>query len=129
MRTPCLARNRWPERGLQQESAEAIFFRIDSAVASELKLGTGLAVRMLSPLRGPSRSTRIADNICRRMTSMRNTEIPQGNSLRRFFAGLAEHVFESRLGLADPPLVDYLSGMLPRFTHSDELARVRALDG
>ena len=36
---------------------------------------------------------------------MRNTEIPQGNSLRRFFAGLAEHVFESRLGLADPPLV------------------------
>jgi hypothetical protein len=60
---------------------------------------------------------------------MRNTEIPEGNSLRRFFTGLAEHVFESRLGVADPPLVDYLAGMLMRFTHSDQFLRVRALDG
>lgn len=60
---------------------------------------------------------------------MRNTEIPQGNSLRRFFTGLAEHVFQSRLGVADPPLVDYLCDMLLRFTHSDELNRIRALDG
>jgi hypothetical protein len=60
---------------------------------------------------------------------MRNAEIPHGNSLRRFFTGLAEHVFETRLGVADPPLVDYLSDMLLRFTHSDELCRIRALDG
>jgi hypothetical protein len=60
---------------------------------------------------------------------MRNTEIPHGNSLRRFFTGLAEHVFQTRLGVADPQLVDYLSDMLLRFTHSDELSRIRALDG
>jgi len=60
---------------------------------------------------------------------MRNADIPSGNSLRRFFSGLAEHVFESRLGVADPALVDYLSGMLLRFTHGDELSRIRALDG
>jgi len=60
---------------------------------------------------------------------MRNAEIPQGNSLRRFFSGLAEHIFETRLGVADPPLVDYLSGMLLRFTRSDEFMRIRALDG
>jgi hypothetical protein len=60
---------------------------------------------------------------------MRNTEISQGNTLRRFFAGLTEHIFEARLGVADPPLVDYLSCILLRFTHSDEFSRIRALDG
>jgi hypothetical protein len=60
---------------------------------------------------------------------MRNSEIPQGNRLRKFFTGLAEHVFEARLGVADPPLVDYLGGVLVRFTHSDEFTRIRALDG
>lgn len=60
---------------------------------------------------------------------MRNTEIPDGNRLRKFFSGLAEHIFEARLGVADPPLVDYLSGMLLRFIRSDEFTRIRAVDG
>jgi len=39
--------------------------------------------------------------------------------LRRFFAGLAEAVFESELGVADPPLIDYLSELLVRFVRLD----------
>lgn len=60
---------------------------------------------------------------------MRTADVPEGNSLRRFFSGLAEHVFEARLGVADPPLVDYLSDMLLRFTSSEQFVRIRALDG
>ena len=42
----------------------------------------------------------------------------------RFFAGLTEYVFETRLGFADPPLVDYVSGLLGRFILAveDEIA-------
>ncbi|MBN8624937.1 MAG: hypothetical protein J0M17_05545 [Planctomycetes bacterium] len=43
----------------------------------------------------------------------------------RFFAGLTEYVFETRLGLADPPLVDYVSGLLGRFIHFDSIYRLR----
>ncbi|MGC3968041.1 MAG: hypothetical protein QM775_11930 [Pirellulales bacterium] len=43
----------------------------------------------------------------------------------RFFAGLTEYVFETRLGLADPPLVDYVSGLLGRFIHYDSIYRLR----
>jgi len=45
---------------------------------------------------------------------------------QRFFAGLAEYVFETRLGMADPPLVDYVSGLLGRFIHFDEIYRLRS---
>jgi hypothetical protein len=47
----------------------------------------------------------------------------------RFFAGLAEYVFETRLGMADPPLVDYVSGLLGRFIHFDEIYRLRTSVG
>ncbi|MBA4016186.1 MAG: hypothetical protein C0483_03255 [Pirellula sp.] len=43
----------------------------------------------------------------------------------RFFAGLTEYVFETRLGFADPPLVDYVSGLLGRFIHFDAIYRLR----
>ena len=43
----------------------------------------------------------------------------------RFFAGLAEYVFETRLGLADPPLLDNVSGLLGRFIHNDAIYRLR----
>lgn len=39
--------------------------------------------------------------------------------LRRFFAGMAESIFEAELGVADPPLVDYLSELLVRFVRLD----------
>ena len=33
----------------------------------------------------------------------------RGQALRRFFAGLTEFAFQTRLGVADPPLVDYIA--------------------
>jgi hypothetical protein len=49
--------------------------------------------------------------------------------LRDFFAGVAEYTFESRLGIADPPLVDYIADLLARFIRSDSLYSLRNLSG
>jgi hypothetical protein len=46
--------------------------------------------------------------------------------LRRYFSGLTEHAFVSDLGVADPPLIDYLSLLLSRFVHIDAIHRFRA---
>jgi hypothetical protein len=54
---------------------------------------------------------------------------PPEHPLRRTFAGLAEHAFFSHLGVADPPLIDYLSELLARFVHNDEVYRLRGLSG
>ena len=54
----------------------------------------------------------------------------QGPALsERFFAGVTEHAFQSRLGVVDPPLVDYLTGMLVRFVRSDAIYGVRSVRG
>lgn len=45
-------------------------------------------------------------------------------TLQRFFAGLAEHIFQVELGVADPPLIDYLSQLLIRFIRADQLQRL-----
>ena len=45
--------------------------------------------------------------------------------LQKLFAGLTEHAFLARLGVADPPLIDYLALLLARFLHSDDLYRLR----
>ncbi len=50
-------------------------------------------------------------------------------TLRGFFAGLTEHAFVSRLGIADPPLVDYVTELLARFVRSDVIYRIRDLAG
>ena len=39
----------------------------------------------------------------------------------RFFRGLAEHAFHGRLGVVDPPLVEYVSSLLVRFVRGDGL--------
>lgn len=52
-----------------------------------------------------------------------------GYPLRNYFAGIAEWAFETRLGVADPPLVDYLTDLLTRFIASDALYRVRDTAG
>jgi len=39
--------------------------------------------------------------------------------VERFFRGLAEHAFHGRLGVVDPPLVDYVSDLLVRFIRND----------
>lgn len=49
--------------------------------------------------------------------------------LYRFFSGLTEYAFHTRLGVADPPLVDYLSELLVRFVRYDELYPVRSTRG
>ena len=50
-------------------------------------------------------------------------------TLQRFFSGISEHVFEAELGVADPPLIDYISGLLLRFLRMDGVQRMRALNG
>ena len=50
-------------------------------------------------------------------------------TLCRFFKGVTEYAFVARLGIADPPLVDYVSALLLRFVHSDVLYRLRDLAG
>ncbi len=54
---------------------------------------------------------------------------PDGHPLRRMFAGLAEHAFFSHLGVADPPLTDYLSRLLTRFLHFYAVYRLRNRSG
>ena len=49
--------------------------------------------------------------------------------LHRLFAGAAEQTFEAELGLADPPLVEYIVGMLLRFLHQEAIYRVRSTSG
>lgn len=51
------------------------------------------------------------------------------NVLRRFFAGLAECTFQTRLGMADPPLIDYISDLLTRFVRHDVVYRIRDMSG
>jgi hypothetical protein len=49
--------------------------------------------------------------------------------LRRLFAGLTEQTFMHALGVADPPLIDYLSDMLSRFIHMDAIYRLQSMKG
>src|SRR5262245_59623306 len=49
--------------------------------------------------------------------------------LRRHFAGITDQTFVTTLGVADPPLTDYLSDLLSRFLHMDWIYRIRSLGG
>ncbi len=51
------------------------------------------------------------------------------SATRRFFTGLTEYAFNARLGVADPPLVDYLAELLVRFVSCDALYPVRSVRG
>lgn len=57
--------------------------------------------------------------------------IPADHPLRRLFAGWTEHAFHVELGVADPTLIDYITGMLSRFVVADgaaaDAARLPAL--
>lgn len=56
-------------------------------------------------------------------------EPKENHPLRRLFAGLTEHVLIDRFGMADPPLADYLTGLLTRFTHQDAISALRNSQG
>lgn len=51
------------------------------------------------------------------------------DDVRRFFSGVTEFVFTTRLGVVDPPLVDYVSELLTRFLHSENIYAVRGPSG
>lgn len=53
----------------------------------------------------------------------------RASAVRRFFTGLTEYAFHARLGVADPPLVDYIAELLVRFVRSDNLYPVRSVRG
>jgi hypothetical protein len=48
-----------------------------------------------------------------------------GTSLHQFFAGLTEQTFEGRLGIADPPVIDYVAALLARFVRCESIFAVR----
>jgi len=50
-------------------------------------------------------------------------------TLRKFFTGLTECTFQSRLGVADPELLDYISDLLVRFVRLDAVCKIRDLTG
>ncbi|HEV3144084.1 MAG TPA: hypothetical protein VGZ47_09395 [Gemmataceae bacterium] len=54
---------------------------------------------------------------------------PTDHPLRRLFAGLTEQTFLTTLGVADPPLTDYLSLLLSRFLHVEDIYRLRNAGG
>jgi len=47
----------------------------------------------------------------------------------QYFAGLAENTFLTRLGVFNPPLVDYLTNLLVRFVRNDSMHQVRSVTG
>jgi hypothetical protein len=49
--------------------------------------------------------------------------------LRQYFSGITENAFVATLGVADPPLIDYLSLLLSRFVHVDAIHRLQAGTG
>jgi hypothetical protein len=51
------------------------------------------------------------------------------DALRRLFTALTEQTFQVELGIADPPLTDYLSELLLRFIRNDSLYRFRDAEG
>jgi hypothetical protein len=53
----------------------------------------------------------------------------RSNNLYHFFAGLTEYAFQTRVGMADPPLVGYLTDLLTRFVRLDTLISLRSLAG
>jgi len=49
--------------------------------------------------------------------------------LPKLMAGHVEQTFQVRLGVVDPPLIDYLSALLARFIHVDEIFKLRNVTG
>lgn len=54
---------------------------------------------------------------------------PANHPLRRLFTGLTEHAFMTSIGVADPPLIDYVSELLARFTHFSAIYRLQSSEG
>jgi hypothetical protein len=51
------------------------------------------------------------------------------DALRRLFAATAENTFYVELGVADPPVIDYVVDVLIRFVRMDAIVRIRDAEG
>lgn len=51
------------------------------------------------------------------------------SDIDRFFRGLTEYAFHARLGVVDPPLVDYVALLLVRFLRLDRVSAVPGIGG
>ena len=51
------------------------------------------------------------------------------SDIDRFFRGLTEYAFHTRLGVVDPPLVDYVSLLLVRFLRLDRVSTLPGVGG
>ena len=49
------------------------------------------------------------------------------SDIDRFFRGLTEYAFHARLGVVDPPLIDYVALLLVRHLRLDRVAAVPGL--
>lgn len=56
-------------------------------------------------------------------------EVPESHPLHRMFRGLTEQTFLAELGIGDPKLVGYVSGLLVKFVPSAGLWAVRDAEG
>lgn len=54
---------------------------------------------------------------------------PGASSVERFFRGISEFIFHTKLGVADVQLVDYVSDLMLRFVRVDSLYSLRHSDG
>lgn len=53
----------------------------------------------------------------------------RSSNLHHFFAGLTEYAFQTRVGVVDPPLLEYLTDLLTRFVRLDALLSLKNLAG
>jgi hypothetical protein len=60
---------------------------------------------------------------------MNSPDLPNRSTIERFFSGLSEYIFQSKLGVADVQLIEYVSDMLLRFVRVDSLHKVRRPNG
>lgn len=51
------------------------------------------------------------------------------SAMQRYFAGLAESTFNTKLGIVDPPMIDYVSSLLIRFVRNDVVHSFRSVTG
>lgn len=51
--------------------------------------------------------------------------VTDGEALRRLFVATTEHTFQVDLGVADPPLIDYLVDLLIRFIRMEAIFKIR----
>ncbi|TWU60620.1 hypothetical protein Poly51_08980 [Rubripirellula tenax] len=56
-------------------------------------------------------------------------ESQERSTIERFFVGLSECIFHSKLGVVDVQLVDYVADMMIRFIRTDDIHRIRRPNG